>query len=71
MNYYELSLKLLRRGGMLAVDNVLWDGKVADAGVQDPETNAIRQLNRLIAADVRVDISMLNIGDGLTLALKK
>ncbi len=69
-NYYELSLKLLRRGGMLAVDNVLWSGKVADKSDNDKTTIAIRKLNDLIYQDNRVIMSMIPIGDGLTLALK-
>lgn len=67
-NYYELSLKLVRPGGIIAVDNVLWDGKVADASVLDGNTQAIRALNAKIYQDSRVEISMLPIGDGLTLA---
>jgi predicted O-methyltransferase YrrM len=70
-SYYELSLKLLRRGGVIAVDNVLWDGAVADPEIKDVSTEAIRALNRKIHADSRVDICMLPIGDGVTLAMKK
>lgn len=70
-NYYELSLKLLRPGGLIAVDNVLWSGAVADPEIQDADTKAIRELNTQIHHDKRVDISMLPIGDGLTLARKK
>lgn len=70
-HYYELSLQLLRPGGLIAIDNVLWDGKVADLSVQDDNTNAIRKLNALIVKDERVSISMLSIGDGLTLARKR
>lgn len=69
--YYELSLQLVRPGGMIAVDNVLWDGKVADPAVHDDNTNAIRNLNQFILNDERVSISMLPIGDGLTLARKR
>lgn len=70
-NYYELSLKLVRPGGLIAIDNVLWSGQVADPEIQDANTRAIRELNAKILGDNRVFISMLSIGDGLTLALKK
>jgi predicted O-methyltransferase YrrM len=69
--YYERSLILLRSGGVLAIDNVLWHGQVADPQFTDPDTNAIRDLNVKIASDDRVIASMLPIGDGLTLALKR
>lgn len=68
--YYELSLQLIRRGGVIAVDNVLWGGKVADPSIEDENTNAIRKLNSLIVQDKRVFMSMLTIGDGLTLVRK-
>lgn len=70
-NYYERSLKLLRRGGLLAIDNVLWDGKVADPDVSDTSTEAIRALNRRLRDDPRVSISLVPIGDGLFLARKR
>lgn len=70
-NYYELGLQLLRRGGLIAVDNVLWSGRVADSSDHDKATVAIRKLNELIHHDSRVMMSMLPIGDGLTLAMKK
>lgn len=70
-NYYELALKLLRRGGLIAVDNVLWDGKVADSSDQSKQTQAIRAFNKFLAQDQRVTLSMLPIGDGLTLARKR
>ena len=69
--YYERSLVLLRSGGVLAIDNVLWHGQVADPQAMDPDTNAIRDLNAKVASDDRVIASMLPIGDGLTLALKR
>jgi predicted O-methyltransferase YrrM len=69
--YYERSLVLLRSGGVLAIDNVLWKGQVTDPQIKDPETEAIRKLNAKIASDNRVIASMLPIGDGLTLALKR
>jgi len=68
--YYEQCLALLRTGGVVAVDNVLWDGYVADNSMQDVETRAIRDFNKHIFQDQRVDISMVPIGDGLTLARK-
>lgn len=70
-DYYEKSLRLLRPGGLVAIDNVLWHGKVADASAHDPDTNAIRALNEKIHNDDRVNIAMLPIGDGLTLCQKK
>ena len=70
-NYYELSLKLLRPGGLIAIDNVLWSGDVVDERINDIDTESIRSLNKRIYIDKRVDISILPIGDGLTLALKK
>ena len=70
-NYYELSLKLLRPGGLIAIDNVLWSGDGVDERINDIDTESIRSLNKKIYIDKRVDISILPIGDGLTLALKK
>ena len=69
-NYYERALSLLRRGGIIAVDNVLWDGTVIDPAVHDPDTEAIRAFNRKVHQDSRVAISMATMGDGLTLACK-
>lgn len=69
--YYERSLTLLRAGGIIAVDNVLWNGAVIDSSRDDEDTNAIRALNEKIHDDDRVDISMVPIGDGLTLAVKR
>lgn len=69
--YYEQCLKLLRKGGVVAFDNTLWNGKVARPDEKDPDTAAIRELNEKIHADERVDISMVPIGDGLTLCRKK
>ena len=70
-NYYERCLKLVRRGGLIAVDNTLWGGSVADARVHDASTRAIRAFNRKLHRDQRVDIALLPLGDGLTLALKR
>jgi predicted O-methyltransferase YrrM len=69
--YYEGGLKLLRHGGLIMIDNVLWDGKVADESVKDEDTAAIRALNTKIMADPRVDLVMTPICDGLTLARKR
>ena len=69
--YYERVLTLLRPGGLAAIDNVLWSGKVADPAATDPETEAIRAFNAELAGDSRVSISLVPIGDGLTLARKR
>jgi predicted O-methyltransferase YrrM len=68
--YYEGALKLLRAGGLIMIDNVLWDGAVADSAVNDADTLALRTLNAKIKSDARVNLSMVPIGDGLTLARK-
>lgn len=69
--YYEKCLKLLKKGGLLLIDNVLWGGSVIDKANRDDSTRTIRALNRKIHRDERVSISMLPIGDGLTLARKR
>ena len=69
--YYELSLELLRKNGIVLFDNVLWGGAVADDKNQDRNTTAIRNLNLELLRDPRVDISLVPIGDGLTIARKK
>ncbi len=69
--YYERGLALLRPGGLIAVDNVLWSGAVADDARQDEETRAIRALNAKVLRDPRVAISLVPIGDGLMLARKR
>jgi predicted O-methyltransferase YrrM len=69
--YYERALRLLRPGGLVAVDNTLWGGAVADPARQDEDTRAIRALNAKLAADARVDLAMLPVGDGLTLARRR
>ena len=68
--YYEYCLQLIRPGGVIAIDNVLWKGAVADAGVHDVDTEAIRTLNQKIHTDPRVEISLVPIADGLTLVRK-
>lgn len=70
-NYYERSLQLVRSGGLIAVDNTLWYGKVADLSVQDSRTKAIRALNEKVRNDERVTMSLVPIGDGLLLAFKR
>lgn len=70
-DYYERCLTLLRPSGLVAIDNVLWDGAVADGADQSEETRAIRALNARIAADPRVSSSLVPIGDGLHLARKR
>ena len=70
-NYYEACLPMLRPGGILAVDNTLWSGWVADRGHHDDDTVALRKFNDKLHADDRVEIALLPLGDGVTLALKK
>lgn len=70
-NYYERCLKLVRRGGLIAIDNTLWYGRVIDRGDRSADTRAIRAFNRRLRRDRRVDIALVPIGDGLTLALKR
>jgi len=69
--YYEKCLQLVRSGGVLLIDNVLWGGRVAIPDIDDEDTGGIRRLNALIHTDDRVDSSMIPIGDGLTLARKR
>ena len=69
-NYYERCLQLVRTGGVIAFDNTLWDGKVADKSVQDADTAALRELNAKLYADERIELSMLPLADGLTLCRK-
>lgn len=71
LNYYERCLQLLRPGGLILIDNVLWDGDVINPDKQNPSTVAIRRLNAFIHQDERVSISMLPLADGLTLARKR
>ena len=70
-NYYERCLALVRPGGLMLFDNTLWDGRVADPEEQDEDTCAIRALNDQLLGDERVSISLVPIGDGLTLARKR
>lgn len=68
--YYELTLRLLRSGGLIVIDNTLWGGDVADIRVQDEDTRAIRELNKKLLHDRRVDMTLLPVADGLTLVRK-
>ena len=68
--YYEILLKLVRSGGTIAIDNVLWYGKVGDLEVNDKATIALRELNDFLMEDSRIDMSLVPIGDGLTLCRK-
>jgi predicted O-methyltransferase YrrM len=70
-NYYERSLSLVRRRGLIAIDNTIWSGRVANPAETDADTVAIRKLNEKLHRDERVALSMLTVGDGLTLAMKR
>ena len=69
--YYEACLKLVRPNGLIAIDNVLWSGKVADPSVHDDSTDALRALNEKICRDTRVEASLLTVGDGVMLVRVK
>ena len=69
-NYYESALQLVRPGGLIVLDNTLWSGSVANPEISDPETNALRKINKKLLTDKRVEISMLPYSDGLTLLVK-
>lgn len=71
LEYYERALRLLRPGGLIIVDNVLWGGSVVNPEKQDPDTRAIRTFNSVLATDRRIELSLVPIGDGLTLAYKR
>jgi caffeoyl-CoA O-methyltransferase len=71
LNYYERCLELLRPGGLIAVDNVLWSGEVANDKAKDAMTVALRRFNDKVHKDERVDLAMLSVGDGVTLAMKR
>ena len=68
LDYYKMCLKLVRKGGVVAIDNVLWNGSVINSEINDVDTVAIRELNEFLAKDERVSLSMVPVGDGLTLA---
>ncbi len=69
--YYERALTLIRQGGLIVIDNVLWSGAVADPKRNDADTRALRALNRKLHNDERVDLSLLPLADGITLARKR
>lgn len=69
--YYERALRLVRKGGLIALDNMLWSGAVADPSDNDESTVAIRKLNERIQADSRVDMALATIADGIMLACKR
>jgi caffeoyl-CoA O-methyltransferase len=69
--YYKRALALLRQGGLMVIDNVLWSGAVADPNQKDADTNAIRALNAKLHGDQRVSLSLLPVSDGITLARKR
>ena len=69
--YFERCLQLVRGGGLIAIDNTLWEGKVVDSDVTDGDTEAIRRFNQRLKDDERVSLSLVPIGDGLTLARKR
>lgn len=69
--YYEHGLRLVRPGGFIAIDNVFWSGKVADASIQDDNVGAIRRLNAKLHEDPRIELAIVPIGDGLTLAIRR
>ena len=71
VEYYECCLKLIRPGGLILVDNVLWSGQVADASNHDKDTEALRIFNAALSSDQRVDLCLVPIGDGLTIARKR
>ena len=71
INYYEATLPLVKPGGVIAIDNVLWSGRVADPTDSTPETDALRKLNLHIQKDERVTMSLLAMGDGMTLCIKR
>ncbi len=70
LNYYERALTLVRTGGLIAVDNTLWGGQVIDKKTKSDDTQAIRRFNDRLRSDLRIHLSLLPIGDGLTLAFK-
>lgn len=71
LNYYERCLELLRPGGLLMFDNTLWSGSVADPDDHEEDTEALRRLNDALHKDQRISLSLVPIGDGLTLACKR
>lgn len=70
-HYYEAALKLLRIGGIIVIDNLIWSGKVADPTVNDPDTEALRTITSTLRNDERIDFSLISIADGIGLARRK
>ena len=71
LGYYERCLELVRRGGLIVIDNTLWSGRVADPANKDLDTIALRAFNDALHHDERIDLALLPVGDGVTLALKR
>ena len=71
LNYFERCMRLVRRGGLIAIDNTLWSARVVDRRRNDPDTRAIRAFNRRLHRDRRIDLALVPIGDGLTLAFRR
>lgn len=71
IDYYEYCLQLVRPGGLILADNTLWYGRVADSTVVDDDTESIRAFNRYLHADARIDLSLLPVGDGLSVARRR
>jgi predicted O-methyltransferase YrrM len=71
LGYFERCMRLVRRGGVIAIDNTLWGGRVVDPSRQDGDTRAIRAFNRRLHRDRRIEVALVPIGDGLTLAYKR
>ena len=69
--YYEMMLKLVRPGGLIAIDNVLWFGRIIDAADTSPDTMALKALNAKIKSDTRVDTAMLPFADGIFMCRKR
>lgn len=69
--YYERALALVRAGGLIVIDNTLWSGRVADPEISDESTVALRHFNEVLHGDARVDLSLVPVGDGLTLARRR
>ena len=70
INYYDYAIRFLTPGGLIVIDNVLWSGDVADPSINDKDTSALRAFNERLHHDKRVDLSMIPMGDGLTIARK-
>jgi len=71
LNYYEISIDLINKGGLIIIDNVLWHGEVADKLKNDKFTNIIREFNKHVKLDDRIVKNIIPIGDGLTICMKE